>query len=114
MMTVQHLCDFKQQLMALQSAHQLRASNNQTALETVELDQNRMGRLTRMDALQGQQMAQEAERRRLLKLKQIAGALLRIKRDDFGFCYVCDYEIQLERLRFDPTITRCINCSEVA
>ena len=113
-MTQQQLESFKQLLLDMQSAHQQRASNNLNALETVALDQNRMGRLTRMDALQGQQMAQEAERRRLLKLKQIAGAMLRIEQGDFGYCYRCDHEIQLERLRFDPTITRCIQCSEVS
>jgi len=110
-MVQQQLQAFKQQLLELQAAHKQRASNNQHALKTVELDQNRMGRLTRIDALQGQQMAQEGERRRLLKLKQIAGALLRIEQDDFGYCYLCDNEIQLERLQFDPTITRCITCS---
>ncbi len=113
-MNKQTLNEFKHLLEQQQAAHKLRANINQNALETVELDQNRMGRLSRMDALQGQQMAQEAERRRLLKLKQIAGALLKIDKDDYGFCYICDNEIQAERLRFDPTITRCINCSEKA
>ncbi len=112
-MKTQDLAMFKQQLMDLRKALLDRESHNTDALETVELDQNRMGRLSRIDALQGQQMAQESERRRLLKLKQIEGALQRLKKDDFGFCYVCDNEIQVERLRFDPTITRCINCSEL-
>ena len=89
-----------------------RNSKNQGGLETVELDQNRMGRLTRMNALQGQQMAQESERRRLLKLKQIEGALISLSNDDFGYCFKCDQEIAVERLKFDPTITRCIICCE--
>lgn len=106
------LHDFKRQLEELKTVTEQRASSNQDALDTVELDQNRVGRLSRMDALQGQQMAQEAERRRLLKLKQIEGALLRIQQGDFGCCYVCDCDIQLARLQFDPTITRCVDCSE--
>ncbi len=112
-MTPELLNEFKQQLLALKSTYEVRAENNQDALQTVELDQNRMGRLTRMDALQGQQMAQEAERRRLLQIKQIDGALLRIAHKDFGNCYQCDTEIHLDRLRFDPTITRCVDCSEI-
>ncbi len=111
-MNEKQLQAFKQQLLELKSITEQRASSNQDALDTVELDQNRVGRLSRMDALQGQQMAQEAERRRLLKLKQIEGALLRIKQGDYGDCFVCDCEIQYARLQFDPTITRCVDCSE--
>lgn len=76
-MNKQRLNEFKRILQALQVSTEQRAKNNQDALETVELDQNRMGRLTRIDALQGQQMAQEAERRRLLKLKQYRWRLIK-------------------------------------
>jgi DnaK suppressor protein len=106
--------EFRHRLLSLQAELEDRATHNSEALETVELDQNRMGRLTRMDALQGQQMAQQAERRRLLKLQQIEGALKRLEQCDFGLCYVCDDDIALERLRFDPTLTRCVHCSEVS
>ena len=104
--------EFKRLLHSLKQQCETRASHNHQALETVELDQNRMGRLSRMDALQAQQMAQQAERRRLLKLQQIDGALVRINNDDFGYCFKCEQEIAVERLQFDPTITRCINCCE--
>lgn len=104
---------FKNSLMAIQAELQQREQHNKAALDTVELDQNRMGRLTRMDALQGQQMAQESERRRLQQLKQVAGALYRIQQGEYGLCFKCDTDIAVERLRFDPTITRCIACSEL-
>ncbi len=102
----------KQQLLELKAMHEQRANSNQDALQTVELDQNKVGRLSRIDALQGQQIAQAMERKRLAKLKQIDGALLRIDNDDFGLCFKCDQDIAVERLKFDPTITRCINCCE--
>ena len=105
--------EFRDRLVALQAELEERAEHNSDALGTVELDQNRLGRLSRMDALQGQQMAHEAERRRLLKLQQIDGALRRLDQGDFGLCYVCGDDIAQERLRFDPTLTRCVNCSEV-
>ena len=104
--------EFKTRLLSLQAELEDRAEHNSDALGTVELDQNRVGRLSRMDALQGQQMAQEAERRRLLKLQQIAGALKRLEQGDFGICYGCEDDIATERLRFDPTLTRCVACSE--
>ena len=49
----------------------------------VTLDQTRVGRLSRMDALQQQAMAQETERRRKLDLMRIDAALARIEADDY-------------------------------
>lgn len=81
------------------------------AAAVVELDQTRVGRLSRMDALQGQAMSQERIRRRELQQKRIAAALARIDRDDYGYCAECGEEIAFERLKFDPTATLCINCA---
>lgn len=103
---------FKQMLLDLKASSEQRATSNQDALNTVTLDQNRVDRLSRMDALQGQQMAQEAERRRLLNIKQIEGALRRIELGDYGHSFICDEPIQLARLRFDSTITRSVSCSD--
>lgn len=82
------------------------------ASATVELDQSRVGRLSRMDALQAQAMSQEAERRRELELKQIEAALLRIKSDDYGYCIECGEPIAEARLRYNPATPLCIHCAE--
>ncbi|MEO9902375.1 TraR/DksA family transcriptional regulator [Nisaea sp.] len=79
--------------------------------DPVELDQSRVGRLSRMDALQGQAMAKETERRRGLELQRIASALARIEDDDFGYCVTCGEEIPLKRLELDPAVTTCIACA---
>jgi len=79
---------------------------------TVILDQNSVGRLSRMDAMQAQQMALEVERRRKNSLIQIDLALKRIENDDYGYCKVCDEEIVIGRLSIDPTITKCVKCCE--
>ena len=79
---------------------------------TVVLDQNSVGRLSRMDAMQGQQMAMEAERRRKNSLLQIQAAITRIENDDYGYCEVCDEAIVLGRLSIDPAVTRCVRCCE--
>lgn len=78
----------------------------------VELDQQSVGRLSRMDAMQQQQMYQEQARRRKVHLKKIEGALRRIESGEFGECFVCGDDIGLKRLKFDPTQTRCIDCME--
>lgn len=80
--------------------------------DTVELDQTRQGRLSRMDAMQQQAMARETGRRRDQELARIAAALKRIAEDDYGFCQVCGEAIAPGRLEVDPAATRCIRCAE--
>ena len=79
--------------------------------EVVELDQTRVGRLSRMDALQSQAMSLESERRRQLELVKIEATLSRLQNGIFGYCLKCDEEIQLKRLELDPTVTLCIDCA---
>jgi DnaK suppressor protein len=78
----------------------------------VELDQARVGRLSRMDAMQAQEMAQATARRREQRLAQVEDALRRMESDDFGICFACGEEIDPRRLALDPTATRCIGCME--
>lgn len=80
--------------------------------EPVELDQAKVGRLSRMDAMQAQQMALETSRRRQRQLARIDGALHRVESGDYGWCFVCHQEIDVRRLAVDPTSTRCIKCVE--
>jgi len=82
------------------------------ATKTVELDQTRVGRLSRMDALQGQAMSLEIKRRRQIELKQISAALRRVEDGGFGYCLVCDEEIAIKRLEINPATALCINCAE--
>jgi DnaK suppressor protein len=78
---------------------------------TVELDQTTVGRLTRMDAMQGQQMALETERRRKAELGRIEAALKRLDGGDYGYCQSCDEAIAAKRLELDPAATLCVDCA---
>lgn len=84
------------------------------AARPVELDQQRMGRLSRMDALQGQEMARAAERRRDAELRKIAAALARLDAGEYGWCVKCGAELAAERLRLDPAVPICIDCAKGA
>jgi DnaK suppressor protein len=79
--------------------------------QPVELDQSKVGRLSRMDAMQDQAMAQEAERRRAGELQRIDAALERLKSGDYGYCVSCDEDIAPARLKLDPAVATCINCA---
>ena len=84
------------------------------AAKTVELDQSRVGRLSRMDALQGQAMSLELKRRRQIEIQKINAALKRIEEDEFGFCLNCDEDISIKRLQLDPASPLCITCAEIS
>lgn len=77
----------------------------------VALDQQSVGRLSRMDALQQQAMAVATEGRRQTRIKALEAALKRIAKDEFGYCARCGDEIPAKRLDLDPTITTCIACA---
>ena len=77
----------------------------------VELDQSRVGRLSRMNALQDQAMALETERRRALELRRIEAAIARIEAGDYGYCLGCDDELSERRLELDPAATLCVDCA---
>jgi DnaK suppressor protein len=78
----------------------------------VELDQARMGRLSRMDALQQQAMSRATARLADLESRRIKAALARIGSGDYGYCVICGEEITESRLRFDPSLPTCIACAE--
>jgi len=90
------------------------AATGEDSAAVVELDQTKVGRLSRMDAMQAQAMAKASTRRREQTLRAIAAALQRIDDDEYGICTDCDNEINPRRLEFDPTVTRCIDCANKA
>ncbi|WP_120496509.1 TraR/DksA family transcriptional regulator [Kiloniella sp. EL199] len=83
----------------------------QQSRDVVELDQSKVGRLSRMDALQSQAMSLESERRRQVELSKIETTLARLQNGNYGYCLRCGEEIQLKRLELDPTVTLCIDCA---
>ena len=77
----------------------------------VTLDQQSVGRLSRMDAMQQQAMAVASRQRRRQEQAAIRTALARIESGDFGYCPRCGEPIARKRLQLDPTATLCIACA---
>jgi DnaK suppressor protein len=103
---------FRARLIALRGDILKLSETGDQAAQTVELDQAKVGRLSRMDALQAQAMSLESKRRREIHLQQIEAALTRIENDDYGRCIDCDEIIAHRRLEFDPAVMRCIDCAD--
>lgn len=77
----------------------------------VALDQQSVGRLSRMDAMQMQAMAEATERQRAIELTRVEAALARLEAGDFGCCARCDEPIGEKRLQLDPATPFCIDCA---
>lgn len=80
-------------------------------VKPVELDQTAVGRLSRMDAMQVQAMAQETERRRKSERSRVLSARKRLEAGNYGYCIKCDERIADKRLSLDPAIPTCIRCA---
>jgi DnaK suppressor protein len=101
----------KARLLEMKAGLELLVNEHERDSDPVVLDQTTQGRLSRMDALQGQAMAQEVARRREVEIVRIDAALKRIDDGDYGHCVSCDEEIQPKRLNFDPSVPNCIKCA---
>lgn len=106
----------KKQLLELQSSLRLRRKELEVQLTSsadgekpVDLD-TPIGRLSRMDAMQQQQMAQASRRIAEQRLSQIDAALQRIENEDYGYCVECDEEISPARLQARPESPFCVDC----
>lgn len=77
----------------------------------VELDQAAIGRLSRQDAIQRQQMAKATADRNRQRLARLDAAIKRFRTGGFGYCVDCEDLIETARLDFDPTITLCQSCA---
>lgn len=105
---------FRATLTALQESLEGQKKDAGQSADTVVLDQSCVGRVSRMDALQGQAMSQEAQRRRSVELVRIKQALKRIDDQEFGYCLSCGEEILRARLEIDPAATQCLSCAELS
>ena len=88
------------------------SADHEDERKPVELDQQSVGRLSRMDALQGQAMALETERRRAEEIRRIEAALVRLEDGEYGYCIACGDDIDPKRLKFDLSIPTCIDCAK--
>ena len=80
--------------------------------DTVVLDQSRMGRVSRVDALQQQQMAAAGRRRAEARLERVMAAIQRFDEepDDYDWCPSCGEPIGFPRLRAVPESAFCVPC----
>lgn len=111
-MTPAQMQKFKQAMLATRAELEALDAGAKGETQPVELDQSSVGRLTRMNALQGHEMALEEARRRQQQRAEIDGALRRIEAGEYGNCFACGDAIDRRRLEIAPATTRCVKCKD--
>jgi DnaK suppressor protein len=101
----------REKLVALRAELEAIADTGAESAAIVELDQSKVGRLSRMDAMQAQAMAQASGERRAAMLRHISAALQRLDDGEYGDCRECEEPIDPRRLEVDPTTLYCIGCA---
>jgi len=105
------LADYKDRLLDEKRQIESMIKATEGNISAVTLDQTKVGRLSRMDALQSQAMSREVDRRRQLELKRIDAALARIEAGEFGYCITCGEDIEPARLKHNPSLPQCGACA---
>ncbi len=103
--------EIRERLDALRREIKAAQAAGDASSSSVELDQQRVGRLSRMDAMQVQAMAEETRRRRERDLARIRATFQRLDEGEYGYCLTCGDEIARKRLEIDPTTPVCIDCA---
>ena len=88
---------------SVESAESTRAS--------AQLDPSRVGRLSRVDALQMVAMERALEERRRAEGLRAQRALELIEEGSYGECVLCYESIALKRIRLDPSLLTCVGCA---
>jgi DnaK suppressor protein len=102
---------FRQMLLDRRKALEELSRISAGSRSAVELDQTKVGRVSRIDAMQQQEMAKATEAQRSAELRKIAAALERVEAGDYGYCIDCDEPIAPKRLEIDPATALCIDCA---
>lgn len=107
-----NIAAYREKLMAERAELATESDTTRDSRKPVELDQQSVGRLSRIDAMQAQAMAQAGERRRHNRIRQINAALARMDGDEYGYCVLCGDAIAAKRLAHDPATAVCIECAK--
>lgn len=111
-MTESEIAEFRRLIEARLEALDQEDRLGEAGRATVALDQQSVGRLSRMDALQSQAMSKASQARRNAERSRLTAAIGRIEDREFGYCHHCGEDIALPRLTLDPAATSCIECAQ--
>ena len=104
------IAELRGDLLALKDEIARTLTSSAESGEPVALDQTAVGRISRMDAMQVQAMAQANLRSLKLRLDLIGQALRLVEEDEYGTCRRCEEPIGYRRLKARPESPFCLSC----
>lgn len=113
MLTEQQREELSAQLVAMRLLFEKRLRDLHQETRPVSLDQA-VGRLTRIDMIQQQQMASGQQQRLDTELRQVAAAIERLSQNQYGVCLRCRDPISYERLKIRPITILCYECQHTS
>lgn len=108
-LTNEQLAELARALTAMRTELEVGLRDATDGARPVALDQP-IGRLSRVDALQQQAMAQATRRGMELRLQLVQQALTAVERREYGYCRMCDEPIAYKRLLSKPETPFCVRC----
>lgn len=104
---------FKKQLEALEAELSAAVEGKADSTAPVQVDSS-IGRLSRMAAIQSQQLALGLKARQQQQLLRVQNALKSVANGTYGQCRRCKSPIALEHLEAQPNAGFCVPCAEQA
>ncbi|MDF1810931.1 MAG: TraR/DksA C4-type zinc finger protein [Verrucomicrobiales bacterium] len=110
MLTVDELIELE--VLITEEIEKLRERSEESAEEREAISPDvSIGRLSRLDAMQIQEIAKEGERRRQERLPRLEHALDLIDMGEYGICERCKEWIPFARLKEQPETLLCAGCA---
>ena len=107
----EQLEELRKALISLQKTLEDDLKNASSGSKPVSLD-DPIGRVSRIDAIQMQQLAKNQRARIEVRIQQVTSALNRLKTPEFGICIECEEPITFDRLKVRPEGTLCLACQK--
>ena len=101
--------ELHRELVALREELARALDDSREAVKPVDLDEP-IGRISRIDAIQQQKMAQASREGLALRATQVRAALERFAEGAYGTCVSCDENVGYARLKARPETPFCIAC----
>ena len=108
----QEIDGLRRSLQELEQELRRQLETAEDAARPVDLDEP-IGRVSRIDAIQQQSMAQANRGQARVRLQQVRAALERIADGDYGDCAQCGEPVGLARLQVRPETPFCVSCQSL-
>lgn len=108
-LTSERVATLRSLLLTLRDELRATVADSADSVKPVDLDEP-IGRLSRMDAMQQQQMASANRDSARVRLAQVNTALRHVEDDEYGLCVECEEPIGFRRLSVQPESQLCLAC----